>query len=381
MNDQKRFLFIAHWVENWNWMLWWSKDLQQHPQHAWRWMWLWPVFFIISLFYLFGKKSYDEVDQFQFNGRLEGKIALIRNFGWQFFLKSQQNKIRARILKTVLVEQEKVDVIGLGALTKAEWLTAGGKWVVDKLGDKLKIPVVHGDTLTAGVVIKRILQFNPVSVFLTGGTSKIGRAVALELATRGITVKLFTESRKRFVEIQREAGECGKFLVWPAIQKKDGSEVASLSEGRDCSLWVTGKAIPAGWKLLRFIPKGATVINFSVPNPVSERTFKKRPDVRFVEGGLIAFDSKRSSQSFNMRLWDGETYACHAGTMVHAYMGWTEHEVGPVDIARIWSVWTAAENLGFYLSPLPQRQEQEEKRASWRNLIAQRAKGFTSFFW
>lgn len=364
--EKRRFVFLAHWVETWNWMLWWNKDLHQHPQHAWRWMALWPIFYLVSIAYLLGKKSHDIVDRFQFNGHLEGRIALIRNFGWHFFLSGQRNKIRERILQAVLKEQETADVIGLGALVKAEWLTAGGKGVVDQLGDKLKVPIVHGDTLTAATVIKRILQFNPVSVFLTGGTSKIGRAVALELASRGVTVKLLTESKKRFTEIKNEAGGFGSFIYQ-----------VSSADGADCLLWVTGKAEPAGKKLLAHIPKGATVINFSVPNPVNERMSKTRPDLRFVEGGLLAFDPKRSTQFFNMRLWPGETYACHAGTMVHAHMGWTHHEVGPVDMANLWSVWEAAELLGFFLSPLPLRQKQGDKifYPLWK-----KAKGLASFF-
>jgi len=52
MEMKKRFVFVAHWVETWNWLLWWSKDLHQNPQHAWRWMALWPVFFVVSLIYV-----------------------------------------------------------------------------------------------------------------------------------------------------------------------------------------------------------------------------------------------------------------------------------------------------------------------------------------
>ena len=45
---------------------------------------------------------------------------LIRNFAWHFALKGQRQKIRERILKTVMEAQREADVIGLGALTKAE---------------------------------------------------------------------------------------------------------------------------------------------------------------------------------------------------------------------------------------------------------------------
>ncbi len=369
--EKKRFVFIAHWVETWNWMLWWNKDLHRHPEHAWRWIWLYPVYFAASVFYLFGKKSHDVVDTFKFNG-LEGKIVLIRSFGWHFFINGHREKIRQKIFQAVLKEQAGADVIGLGALTKAEWLTRGGKRVVEKLGGRLKVPIVHGDTLTAATVIKRILQLNLSPVFMTGATSKIGRAVALDLASRGITVKLFTESEGRFNEILEETeatGGYGKFLV----------NSLTLEDGKNCPLWVTGKAIPAGMELLKNIPKGAVVLNFSVPNPVSERAKKARLDVRFYEGGLLAFDPEKSTQSFNMRLWPGETYACHAGTMVHAYKGWTHNEVGPVDMKLLWPTYEAAEELGFFLSPLPQRQEQEATGGNLWGLIWQKARGFASF--
>jgi hypothetical protein len=50
-----------------------------------------------------------------------------------------------------------------------------------------------------------------------------------------------------------------------------------------------------------------------------------------------------------MRLRPGVTYACHAGTIVHAYMGWTDHEVGPVDVRALPQMWRAAQEAGFFL--------------------------------
>jgi hypothetical protein len=38
--------------------------------------------------------------------------------------------------------------------------------------------------------------------------------------------------------------------------------------------------------------------------------------------------------------------------MVHAYKGWTHHEVGPVDMSTIWETWDVALELGFFLKPL-----------------------------
>ena len=346
MNKKAKYVFLAHWIENWNWMIPHNRDLNLHPDHAWQWAWLSPLFWIISTYYMLGRKDNLMLDHFTFNGSVEGRLIVLRNFGWHFFLKGQRSRIRARILRTVLAEQDSADVIGLGALTKAEWLTAGGKWIVDELGDRLHVPVVHGDTLTAAAVIRRCLnlieKYRIKSVFITGATSKIGRACVLDLASRGIRVKLYTGSQERFEEIRAEAGGNGKYL----------SRAASLEEGHDCTLWVTGKAVPAGNELIRHIPAGAVVVNFSVPNPVGGALSGKRPDLLFVEGGLLSFDPALSTQTFNVRLYPGETYACHAGTMVHAYKGWKHHEVGPVEMDKLWEAWEAAVELGFYLKPL-----------------------------
>lgn len=343
-SDLPKFTFLVHWVENWNLALHWSQALRKNPKLKKFWLPLWPLFALMSLFYLFGKKSHQVIDRFTFDDKLEGEIRILRNLGWHFFVKNQRNKIKKRILDAVLMAQaEGSQVVGLGALNKAEWLTAGGKWIVDSLGDKLKIPVVHGDTLTAATICKMLLSVlqihNQNKVFLTGATSKIGRALALVVVTKKVTVKCYTSSQKRFDDLQKEAGENGIYLV----------RAKNLTDGADCNIWLTGKAIPAGKKLLKAIPQKAIVVNFSVPNPLSESALKKRPDLRVVEGGLLAYDTAKTNFSFTMRLKSGLTYACHAGTMVHAHKGWKHHEVGPVKISDLAPTWKAAEELGFFI--------------------------------
>lgn len=247
-------------------------------------------------------------------------------------------------MKTVLEAQRESDVIGLGALTKAEWLTQGGQWIVDTLGDALRVPIVHGDTLTAAAVCRQlesIIGERKVDepIFITGATSKIGRAVVLWLARQGIDVLMFTESMERFEEIRAEAG--------PDVARVLRAE--SMEEGSKSSIWVTGKAWPGGERLLKALPKKAVVINFSVPNPIDETVFIRRPDVTAMEGGLLAYDPATTDLAFTMRLVPGLTYACHAGTMVHACKGWKHHEVGAVDLSMLTEVWQAAQELGFYL--------------------------------
>ena len=344
----KKFTFIAHWVEPWNWLLWWSDDLHKNPHHARYWKWLAPFYWIVSFKYLLGKKPYDVVDQFTFNGNLGGQTLLIRNFGWHFIIKNYQQKIRQRILDAVLAAQQNgTNVIGLGALTKAEWLTKGGQWIVDELADQLHTPVVHGDTLTAATVVMqaekvvRKLKLKPV-VFITGATSKIGRAVTIELARRNYKIVMYTKSRKRFKAIKSEADEFGSNIT----------HATSLGEGRTCTLWITGKVVPGGKKLLSKIPDGAAVLNFSVPNPLLDKHVKKRVDIISREAGLLAYDPSCTDLKFTMRMKPGITYACHAGTIVHASQGWSHHEVSHINMPDIWKVWQASVDEGFYLPPL-----------------------------
>ena len=343
----KKFTFIAHWVEPWNWLLWWSDGLHKDSSHARYRKWLAPLYFSMSLKYLLGKKQYDVVDNFCFNGNIQGQSLLLRNFGWHFFIKKYREKIRQRILDAVLYAQEDgANVIGLGALTKAEWLTKGGAWIVDELADNLHIPVVHGDTLTAACIIMqaeevvRKLQQKPV-IFITGATSKIGRAVTIELARRDHHVVMFTKSRERFENIKMEAGDSDSNIT----------HATSLSEGRNCNLWITGKAVPGGAELLSQIPDGAALLNFSVPNPISPKHLKKGCAIFSQEAGLLAYDPSITDMKCKMRLKPGITYACHAGTIVHAAKGWTNHEVSHVDLENIWKVWQAALDEGFFLPP------------------------------
>jgi hypothetical protein len=121
-------------------------------------------------------------------------------------------------------------------------LNGGGTLFVNKHPD-LRVRVVHGNTLTAAVILNEIPS-NVKEVFMTGATSKLGRAIALYLCRKKIRVlvthnthcalrtlstqhptyspvtyvssryQMFTMSSERFVKIQREAPpEFQQYLV------------------------------------------------------------------------------------------------------------------------------------------------------------------------
>ena len=122
----------------------------------------------------------------------------------QFFFRSQWKFINGKIEEAILEADEAgVKVIGLGALNKNEALNGGGKLFVENNPD-LNIRVVHGNTLTAAAVLKKVPS-DVKEVFVTGATSKLGRAISLYLAERGVKVTMLTQSTERFQKIRDEA--------------------------------------------------------------------------------------------------------------------------------------------------------------------------------
>ena len=77
-------------------------------------------------------------------------------------------------------------VFKLLRLEQNEALNGGGTLFVGKHPD-LRVRVVHGNTLTAAVILNEIPS-NVKEVFLTGATSKLGRAIALYLCRKKIRV-------------------------------------------------------------------------------------------------------------------------------------------------------------------------------------------------
>lgn len=350
-NSPRKFAFIAHYVETWNWLLNIRafSFLHAHPGRRWLVLPLYPVCWIMSAWYIIGSKPFNIVDEYEVNGALKGYTILIRNFAWHFLLPDWHDRIRRRILAAVLHAQNilKVDVVGLGALAKDETVTSGGRWITAQ--PEVRVPVVHGDTCTAHFVIRLLdkmlptLQKEDAWIAVVGPTSKIGRAVILSLASRGFRFLMYTASVSRFEAIRNELSAIAPSLIGNIRM------ISDLAEARTSPVWLIGKARPAAKILARYIRKGAIIINFSVPDPLSPKWVKKI-GARHLDGGLALLPSG-CGMHFTMRLRPGITYACAAGTMVHAWLKWVQHEVGDVRIDEIPQVQDACERLGFSLPP------------------------------
>ena len=251
----------------------------------------------------------------------------------QFFFKSNWNFINNKIEEAILeADATGVKVLGLGALNKNEALNGGGKLFVDK-HPNLRVRVVHGNTLTAAAVLQKIPS-GVKEVFVTGSTSKLGRAISLYLAERGVEVKMLTASTDRFQMIKDEASDKAR----PNL-----IHVTKVEAGANCKDWIVGKF--CAQKEQAIAPAGTTFHQFVVP-PLQEF----RSDCVYTE--LPAFAMPKDAKYFKsceMTMERGAVHACHAGAVVHALEGWDFHEVGAIDYTRIDETWDAAIKHGFVL--------------------------------
>jgi hypothetical protein len=213
-----------------------------------------------------------------------------------------------------------VKVLGLGALNKAEFVNEGGDRLVSRVRP-CNTRVVHGNTLTAAAVIENVLSVVPAGgrVFLTGPTSKVGRAVAIGLLRAGVNVVCHTSSAERFDKLHRECvslgitsnadhhaastatmgdeGGCGDGEHGEGDEKRCArsariSMSRDLSEGTACDTWVVGKFDP---KVRGHVPFGGCAVVFAVPCPFSDAggSSNARPDLTVIDGGLLRLDTSR----------------------------------------------------------------------------------------
>ncbi|CAL0304950.1 unnamed protein product [Lupinus luteus] len=279
-------------------------------------MWIWSKTFLVSFYYL--------------RGRLHQTWAVPR-FGFQYFLPIAADGINKNIEQAILrADKIGVKVISLAALNKNEALNGGGKLFVDK-HPNLRVRVVHGNTLTAAVILDEIPK-DAKEVFLSGATSKLGRAIALYLCQKKVRVLMLTLSTDRFQRIQKEAPpEYQSYLV----------QVTKYQAAKNCKTWIVGKWITP--REQRWAPSGTHFHQFVVP-PI----FPFRRDCTY--GDLAAMRLPQDVEGLGCceyTMERGVVHACHAGGVVHSLEGWTHHEVGAIDVNKINVVWKAALKHGL----------------------------------
>ncbi|GAB2245967.1 hypothetical protein Droror1_Dr00001460 [Drosera rotundifolia] len=279
-------------------------------------MWAWAKPFLFSFYELRGKLHHTWV---------------VPRAGYQYFLPFATKGINKQIEHAILkADRLGVKVLSLAALNKNESLNGGGVLFVNK-HPNLKVRVVHGNTLTAAVILDGLPK-NVKEVFLTGATSKLGRAIALYLSRRRVRVMMLTLSTERFQKIQKEApADFQKYLV----------QVTKYQTAKNCKTWIVGKWITP--REQSWARAGTHFHQFVVP-PILH--FRK--DCTY--GDLAAMrlpDDVQGLAVCEYTMERGVVHACHAGGVVHCLEGWQHHEVGAIDVDRIDVVWQAALKHGL----------------------------------
>ncbi|XP_052880513.1 very-long-chain aldehyde decarbonylase CER3-like isoform X2 [Gossypium arboreum] len=289
----------------------------------------WPLTFMIMLV-MWGWSKTFLVSFYNLRGRLH-QTWVVPRFGFQYFLPFATKGINKHIEEAILrADRLGVKVISLAALNKNEALNGGGTLFVNK-HPELKVRVVHGNTLTAAVILNEFSK-DVKEVFLTGATSKLGRATALYLCRKRVRVLMLTSSTERFQKILKEAPvDCQNYLV----------QVTKYQAAQNCKTWIVGKWITP-WEQ-SWAPSGTHFHQFVVPPILPIRrdcTYGDLAAMRLppdVEGlGSCEYTMER-----------GVVHACHAGGVVHQLEGWSHHEVGAIDVDRIDLVWEAALKHGL----------------------------------
>ncbi|KAK4493447.1 hypothetical protein RD792_006798 [Penstemon davidsonii] len=290
---------------------------------------LWPLTFMTILVMWAQSKTF-LYSFYNLRGRLHQTWAVPR-LGFQYFLPFAAEGINNHIEDAILrADKLGVKVISLAALNKNEALNGGGTLFVNK-HPNLKVRVVHGNTLTAAVILHEIPQ-NIDEVFLTGATSKLGRAIALYLAQRNVKVLMLTPSTERFIKIQKEA---------PLDYQHNLVQVTKYQAAKHCKTWIIGK-----WTTPReqyYAPSRTHFHQFVVPPIIPFRR-----DCTY--GKLAAMklpDDVEGLGSCEYTMGRGVVHACHAGGVVHFLEGWKHHEVGAINVDQIDVVWKAALKHGL----------------------------------
>eukprot|EP00850_Spirogloea_muscicola_P018792 SM000176S03123 [mRNA] locus=s176:54048:58847:- [translate_table: standard] len=330
--DRPDFIFLAHGTELLS-AFHVPFGLPQFAAHPYAPSWLmyllWPLTLpLLALVWLFGQTFV--ADKYKLRD-LRMQTWVIPRFGFQYFLPFEKKHINNHIEKAILdADRIGAKVFTLGALNKNEGLNGGGTLFVER-HKHLRVRVVHGNTLTAAVILDKIPK-DVEEVFLTGATSKLGRAISLYLCRRGVRVLMLTSALDRFCAIQQAApAECRHLLV----------QATSYADGKDCKTWILGKWLTS--KDQACASAGSHFHQFVVP-PVVET----RADCTY--GKLAAMRLPPEVQGLRtceMTMERGAVHACHAGGLVHALEGWPHHEVGAIDPDRIDITWEAALKHGF----------------------------------
>ena len=329
-----------------------SPDTEEPWSASW-WMYLFlPVLWLVGfvgahVLRRLGLPNHVVLDDYEYNGlhvQTWGVLHFGRHFRNSLELHDARRNVRAAARRA---EKTGARVLGLGALNKAESLNRGGLDLVQHLPPSRSMCVTHGDHLTAAAVVENVLilvaRFPGQKIFMTGATGKTGKAVALALLRRGVSVMCHSGSKQRRDELEIH-----------------GLQTASqLRDGADCGMWIVGKYDPL---VNEIMPPSAVACVFAVPNPVNPVS---RSDVMVYAGATMQIDESRlKGHRANLKLLRQEIYACNAATLLLASGSKQFDDLGEVDPLTLEAYLEGAKSIGITLKPLEDLQSKGRRGGS-----------------
>mmetsp|Transcript_102478 Transcript_102478/g.142779 ORF Transcript_102478/g.142779 Transcript_102478/m.142779 type:complete len:1178 (+) Transcript_102478:175-3708(+) len=324
-------VFLSHPAYLVDWFTLFSSPTDTRWKPSW-WMYaflplLWLVsFFTAHIFHRMGLLSHLVLDDFNYDG-LRVQTWAVMHFGRHFRNRCELHDARRNVESAVRhADKQGVRYLGLGALNKAEFLNGGGRDLLEKLPAR-RMRISHGDHLTAAAVVETVVQlsYENSKIFMTGATSKTGRAVVLGLLRKGVRVLCHSTSLERRQDLERHGIRT----------------TSELRDGESCELWIVGKYDVAVNKVM---PPGATACVFAVPDPVS------RTDIHVCEGATLHLDKERlEGRRANLKLAAHEIYACNAAALVFASKQGDDDEVDAIDPTTLDTYFREAKAMGFSL--------------------------------
>ena len=244
-----------------------------------------------------------------------------------------------------LAEKMGSAIIGLGAFTSS--LTDGGNSIMSSA----KISVTNGNALTAGVtvsaiekIIKDLRKKNPrkrINLAIVGATGSIGSAVAqiLALKMKSGSLVLIGRTPENIEKLKNEIKEIGS-----AAKITIGVELKDIVK---CDIVVVSTSAKGAVIQPEHLKKNAIVYDISQPKNTSEKIKNERPDVKFIDGGLVK--TPEINYHFNFGIPKETAFACLAETMILAAERIDGHfslgKVGPEKIKKITAL---AAKYNFY---------------------------------
>ncbi|XP_015689368.1 very-long-chain aldehyde decarbonylase GL1-4 isoform X1 [Oryza brachyantha] len=295
-----------------------------YSNSAW-YMWaLWPLAWLsMVLAWIYGSSAF-VVERIKLN-KMKMQTWAIPRYNFQYGLTWEREPINDLIEKAILdADMRGVKVVSLGLLNQTKQLNGNGELFRQKY-PKLGVRIVDGSGLATAVVLKSIPS-DAKKVFLHTGSSKIARAIAMALCSRGVQVIMNEKKEYDMLKLQIPENRA----IYLKLSSDDIPQV---------KLWIVDNIDDDEQKMA---PKGTTFI------PISQFPLKKvRRDCTYASTPAMRIpEEMKNVHSCENWLPRRVMSAWHIAGILHALEGWNTHECGD-DMMDAEKSWSAAIRHGF----------------------------------